>query len=62
MSRLSSADRQRIYQQIRDGIRSGRVLLLCNRCNARKPDEYPCPKCGCPEYRIEGLTDEEKQA
>lgn len=24
----------------------------CNRCNAEKRDNSPCPKCGCQEFRI----------
>lgn len=25
---------------------------FCNRCNAEKSSNGPCPRCGCPEYRI----------
>lgn len=25
---------------------------FCNRCNAAKQGNGPCPKCGCPEFRL----------
>jgi hypothetical protein len=27
--------------------------MLCNRCNAEKPDTKPCASCGCPEFRFD---------
>jgi len=35
------------------------IQLLCNRCNTILEKPSYCPRCGCPEYRIEGLTPEE---
>jgi len=35
------------------------IRLLCNRCNTILGKPSYCPQCGCPEFRIEGLTSEE---
>jgi predicted nucleic acid-binding Zn-ribbon protein len=29
------------------------MVAYCNRCNEQKTSNGPCPKCGCPEFRIE---------
>ena len=29
------------------------MTTYCNRCNKKKSSNGPCPKCGCPEFRIE---------
>jgi hypothetical protein len=31
----------------------GLMVTYCNRCNEKKTSNGPCPKCGCPEFRIE---------
>ncbi len=31
---------------------SEQMVAYCNRCNERKQDNGPCPKCGCLEFRI----------
>jgi len=28
------------------------MTRFCNRCNEQKHENGPCPKCGCPEFRI----------
>jgi len=41
-----------------DGVSTQRPLpfmpaiAMCNRCNAVKEGNGPCPKCGCPEFRL----------
>jgi hypothetical protein len=32
------------------------MTRLCNRCNESKQSNGPCPKCGCPEFRIVKAT------
>jgi hypothetical protein len=36
------------------------MTFKCNRCNATLPKPGYCPNCKCPEYRIEGMTAEER--
>ncbi len=28
------------------------MVTYCNLCNKKKASNGPCPKCGCPEFRI----------
>lgn len=28
------------------------MTTYCNRCNKKKTSNGPCPKCGCPEFRM----------